>query len=95
MLQKNISSFITYCKHYHFSEKAIEAITIRLHELDRFLETHQIKSLDEITYRHLLEFVAVGDRSCHIKKVRVWTIHQFFHFLKFHKLWVTKRGLMP
>ena len=53
MLQKNISSFITYCKHYHFSEKAIQAFTTRLNELDLFFQCYQIISLDQITYQHL------------------------------------------
>jgi integrase/recombinase XerC len=86
MLQKNISNFLTYCNHYHFSGKAIQAFSIRLNELDRFLETFQLSSLDEITYQHLLEFVASGDVSSHVKKVRVWTLHQFFHYLEFHNL---------
>ena len=86
MLKNIISNFLEYCKHYHFSGSAIEAFTTRLNELDRFLEIHQIESLKEITYRHLLEFVASGDRSVHIKKVRVWTLHQFFHYLEFYKL---------
>jgi site-specific recombinase XerD len=86
MLQEIIANFIDDCKHYQFSSKAIDAFTKRLDEFQVFLKPHQIKSPDEITYRHLLEFVASGDRSSHIKKVRVWTLHQFFHYLEFHKL---------
>lgn len=86
MLQNIISNFLEYCKHYHFSRSTIQAFTTRLHELERFLETNQIQSLKEITYHHLLEFVASGHFSNHVKKVRVWTLHQFFHYLKFHKL---------
>ncbi len=86
MLQEIIVNFLNDCKHYQFSLKAIEAFTTRLHELEDFLSLHQIKFLDDITYRHLLEFVASGNRSTHIKKVRVWTLHQFFHYLEFHQL---------
>lgn len=86
MLQEIIVNFLDDCKHYHFSKSTLEAFTTRLNELDRFFELHQIKSMDEITYRHLLEFVASGDRSPHIKKVRVWTLRQFFHYLEFHQL---------
>ena len=86
MLQSIITNFIHYCKHYQFSEKAIQAFTLRLQELDRFMTDHQIRSVQDITYRHLLEFVISGDVSSHVKKVRVWTLHQFFHYLEFHHL---------
>jgi site-specific recombinase XerD len=86
MLQNIISNFLEYCKHYHFSESAIEAFTTRLNELNRFLQRHQIESLKEISYHHLMEFVASGNTSNHVKKVRVWTLHQFFHYLEFNKL---------
>lgn len=86
MLQNNIANFLNECKHYQFSKSTIEAFTTRLGELDRFLTFHQVKSLAEISYQHLLDFVVSGDRSSHVKKVRVWTLHQFFHYLRFHKL---------
>jgi integrase/recombinase XerC len=86
MLQNIILNFLNYCKHYHFSDSAIEAFTTRLNELDRFLQRHQIKSLNEITYPHLMEYVASGNVSSHVKKVRVWTLHQFFHYLELSKL---------
>jgi len=44
------------------------------------------KSIQAFTYRHLMEFVTSGNTSSHVKKVRVWTLHQFFHFLEFHSL---------
>jgi site-specific recombinase XerD len=86
MLQEIIANFLNDCKHYQFSSKTIQAFNTRLHEFEDFLTLHQIKSLDEITYRHLLYFVASGEHSVHIKKVRVWTLHQFFHYLEFHQL---------
>lgn len=86
MLQNIIPKFINYCKHYHFSDKAIQAFTTRLAELDHFLNHHQIHSLSEIQYDHLIDFVTTGNPSVHIKKARVWTLHQFFHYLEFYKL---------
>ena len=86
MLQEIINNFFDYCKHYQFSKSSIEAFTTRLNEFKSFLETLQIKSLKQINYQHLLEFVTWDSPSTHIKKVRVWTMHQFFHYLKFHKL---------
>ena len=91
MLQNIILNFLDYCKHYHFSEKAIQAFTTRLNEPDLFFQCYQIISLDQITYQHLMEFVVSGNVSNHVKKVRVWTLHQFFHYLEFHKLIHTVR----
>lgn len=86
MLQNIILNFLNYCKHYHFSKSTIEAFTTRLNELHWFVQLHQIKSLDEITYQHLMEFVVSDNPSVHVKKVRVWTLHQFFHYLELSKL---------
>lgn len=86
MLQEIITNFLNECKHYHFSSKAVQAFFTRLKELDHYLKLQKIESVDKISYRHLLEFVASGDRSSHVKKVRVWTLHQFFHYLEFHQL---------
>jgi integrase/recombinase XerC len=86
MLQISIRNFLEYCKHYHFSKSTIEAFTTRLNELDRFLGNNHLHSVRQITYHHLMEFVASGNVSNHVKKVRVWTLHQFFHYLMFHKL---------
>jgi site-specific recombinase XerD len=44
------------------------------------------KSIQAFTYRHLMEFVTSGNASSHVKKVRVRTLHPFFHFLEFHSL---------
>ncbi len=85
MLQEHIVNFLNEYKHYHYSKSTLEAFSTRLGELDRFLERRQIRSLDDISYRHLLEFVASGHASSHVKKVRVWTLHQFFHYLYFNK----------
>ena len=86
MLQNIIPNFLNYCKHYRFSKKAIQAFTTRLGELDTFLDLNQIESLNEIRYSHLIDFVTTGNPSVHIKKVRVWTLHQFFHYLRFQKM---------
>lgn len=86
MLQHIITNFLDSCKHYHFSLKAIQAFKTRLGELDRFLNDQEILSLSEIQYDHLIDFVTTGNPSVHVRKVRVWTLHQFFHYLQFHKL---------
>jgi integrase/recombinase XerC len=86
MLQNIIPKFLNYCKHYQFSKKALETFSLRLSEYSRFLEPLKLSSLDDITYVHLSDFVTSGDPSVHVKKARVWTLHQFFHYLEFHKL---------
>ena len=60
MLQGIITNFLNECKHYHFSSKTIQAFTTRLNELDHFLKLQKIESVNEISYRHLLEFVEIG-----------------------------------
>jgi len=86
MLQSNVTNFFRYCKIYHFSDSALEAFSTRLKEFDAFLTEHRIESIDQISYQHLIEFVASGNPSNHVKKVRVWTMRQFFHYLKFKKI---------
>jgi integrase/recombinase XerC len=87
MLEMEMKHFLTYCKISEFTEKSIEALTTRLNEFKEYLETAPIRSAKEISYRHLREYVAeFKDPSVHIKKGRVWTLHQFFHFLTLNGL---------
>jgi len=90
MLETEMKHFLTYCKISEFSKKSIEALTTRLNEFKEYLETAPIRSLKEISYRHLREYVAeFKTPSIHIKKGRVWTLHQFFHFLTLNG-WVSE-----
>jgi len=87
MLEAEMKHFLKYCKISDFSKKSIEALTTRLNEFKEYLETAPIRSAKEISYRHLREYVAeFKTPSIHIKKGRVWTLHQFFHFLKLNGL---------
>ena len=87
MLHTNILHFLEYCKTANFSIRSIESLSSRLGELTDFIYLHSIPSFDSITYSHLIEFVAdYHGPSVHIKKQRVWTLRQFFHFLKINKL---------
>ncbi len=38
MLQTIILKFLNYCKHYHFSQKSLEAFSSRLSEFDGYLQ---------------------------------------------------------
>ena len=85
MLEKNISQFLNYCSNSEFSDRSLETLTLRLKEFKQFILscTKQITSVKKINYQHLTEFVAdYNNPSVSVKKARVWTLHQFFHFLK-------------
>jgi integrase/recombinase XerC len=85
MLDLKISDFIHYCQVSNFSKKSIKTLSEKLHEFNRFISSQPIETLSEISYKHLREFV-IGSVSVHVKKSRVWALHQFFHFLKLNQL---------
>ncbi len=62
MLQQNITNFLDECKHYQFSKSTISAFTTRLNELDHCLESQQVQSLDQITYRRVT--MIINNHSC-------------------------------
>jgi site-specific recombinase XerD len=87
MLHDLISNFLEYCKTSNFSERSIETFTLRLNEFKAFLQLISIESIGDINYEQLLQFVTdYGHQSPHVKKARVWTLHQFYHFLKLNKI---------
>jgi len=87
MLETEMKHFLSYCRISEFAKKSIEALTTRLNEFKEYLETTTITSVKDILYQHLREYVAeFKDPSIHIKKGRVWTLHQFFHFLTLNGL---------
>ncbi len=87
MLSNSILNFLAYCKTAGFSEKSRETLTYRLGEFNNFLTVKTINSATEITYSHLFEFIAdYLNPSIHVKKARVWSLRQFFHFLKVNKI---------
>ena len=83
MLEENFKGFISYCKVAGFKEKSIETLSLRLNEFNKFLKSKRFKNIQSVTYSHLSAFVAdYNSPSIHIKKARIWTLRQFFHFLK-------------
>lgn len=83
MLRHKISSFLQYGKNSNFSERSIETIEFRLNEFNAFIQQQAIPTIDQINYQHLVQFVAdYGTPSPSVKKARVWSLHQFFHYLK-------------
>ena len=89
MLASIITNFLTYCKTYNFGKRSLEVFSSQLNELSRHLHSLHICSIKDITYKHLLSFVTSGDPSVYTKKHRVWTLHQFFHYLKINTI-ITK-----
>ena len=87
MLHINITNFLQYCKNSNFSERSIESLTFRLNELNRFLNAIPVRSINEINYQRLAQFVADYNKpSVSVKKARVWCLRQFFHYLKLQTL---------
>ena len=83
MLEKQINGFIEYCKVSGFRNKSIESLSIRLNQFNKFLKTARLRKIKSITYRHLSGFVAdYKNPSIHVKKARIWSLRQFYHYLK-------------
>jgi len=86
MLHRYINQFIEYCQLADFSVRSIQALAIRLNEFDAFLKSQRIQSVKKITYLRLVDFAAdYNDPSIHVRKSRVWTLRQFYHFLTLHR----------
>ena len=83
MLEDKIKGFIAYCKVAGFKDKSLETFSLRLNEFNKFLNSKRFRNIQSVTYSHLSAFVAdFKSPSVHIKKARIWSLHQFFHFLK-------------
>ena len=82
MLHRVIQEFVSYCRLADFSHRSIQALTIRLNEFTAFLKSQRIRSIKKVTYLDLVAFIAdFNTPSIHVRKSRVWTLRQFYHFL--------------
>ncbi len=82
MLRKYITDFLAYCKVTDFSVSSIKSLRASLKDFAAFVDELQIDTIKEIEYSHLSNFVSdFKVPSVHKKKARVWSLHQFFHFL--------------
>ncbi|MBN1383511.1 MAG: tyrosine-type recombinase/integrase [Elusimicrobia bacterium] len=86
MLFNTISDFLSYGKTYGFSSRSLEVFASMLKKFAEHLQSFKIRSIREITYKHLLSFVISGNPSAHIKKHRIWSLRQFFQYLKNKKI---------
>lgn len=83
MLEKQIKGFLDYCKVSGFRPRSLQALSIRLNDFNKFLKTNRISPVRSINYSHLSTFVAdFKTPSIHVKKSRIWSLRQFFHYLK-------------
>jgi len=82
MLHRCIQEFLAYCRLANFSHRSLQALVIRFNEFTAFLKSPRIKSIKKVTYLDLVAFVAdFNNPSIHVRKSRVWTLRQFYHFL--------------
>ena len=82
MLRLITSQFLDYCQLADFSGRSIQALTARIREFSVYLTSRNIRSVKKIDYSHLIDFVAdYNSPSIHVRKSRVWTLRQFYHFL--------------
>ena len=80
MLYRYCEKFLEYCRFADFSYRSIQALEIRLGELRSFA-----RARNDIKYLHLAAFTAEFNHpSVHLRKSRVWTLRQFYHFLSLH-----------
>jgi integrase/recombinase XerC len=85
MLYRYGRKFLEYCRLADFSNRSIQALVIRLGELTSFARTRKLKSVNGIKYLHLAAFTAeFNNPSVHVRKSRLWTLRQFYHFLSLH-----------
>ncbi len=87
MLHRHISPFLDYCQLANFSARSIQTLTARINEFKTYLKSQKIRSIKKVTYQHLINFVAdFKSPSIHVRKSRVWTLRQFYHFLTLHRI---------
>ena len=82
MLTKNINDFLNYIKMHNFSKRSLEVLSARLNKFNRYLNTLKLKSIKEIEYSHLTDFIIHNNPTVHVKKPGIWALRQFFHYLK-------------
>ena len=87
MLTQLIADFIDYTEHVNFKERSRQAVKSRLKQLADYCKYHNIQDVKDITFQHLLQFITeFGHNSVHVKKNKIWALHQFFHFLTLKKV---------
>jgi len=87
MLAQLINDFIDYTEHVNFKIRSRGAVKSRLKQLAAYCKSQNIQDVSDITFQHLLQFITeFGHNSVHVKKNKIWVLHQFFHFLTLKKI---------
>jgi site-specific recombinase XerD len=86
MLESIVGHFLTYCNTCNFGVRSLKVFSSILSRFNEFVSDLGITSVPDIQYHHLVEFVSSGSLSVHLKKQRVWALHQFYHFLTLKNL---------
>ena len=82
MLTKIINDFLSYLENVDFKPSSLNAASSRLAQFQDYCQIKNIVDIQNITYADLLTFITeFGYCSIHVKKSRIWTLHQFYHFL--------------
>lgn len=86
MLEHYLNGFLNHCREAHFALRSESVMANRVREFEGYLESLGVGCITDVTYIHLSGYVTFNHPSVHIKKSRVWTLHQFFHYLKLQGL---------
>lgn len=87
MLEKLIKEFLEYVKITNFRDKSIESYKARLKEFEKYIQQTSVNDIKDITYRHLSKFAGdYKNPSVHVRKSRIWGLHQFYHYLELKNL---------
>lgn len=83
MLEKLIKDFLEYVKITKFADKSIESYKTRLKEFEEYIQQTSANDIKDVTYHHLRKFVGdYKNPSVHVRKARIWSLHQFYHYLE-------------
>ena len=71
MLMQTITDFLIYCNACNFAVRSLKVFTMLLPKFNEFITGFSIKTINDISYRHLLEFTTSGNPGVHLKKQQV------------------------
>ena len=83
MLEKLIKDFLEYVKITKFADKSIKSYKARLKEFEDYIQQTSANDIKDVTYHHIRKFVGeYKNPSVHVRKARIWSLHQFYHYLE-------------
>ena len=83
MLERMIKEFLEYVKITKFADKSIESYKTRLKEFEEYIQQTSANDIKDVTYHDTRKFVGdYKNPSVHVRKARIWSLHQFYHYLE-------------